>query len=245
MNWKGRKIKMKDKLKIAILACVAIVIILIIVLMINIQGNNNKNNTIISNNIENIIEQTPIVTSRKINNYIDILKDKYYMKYVTKTEDEDGNIVDLNVEFALSGDNIYMNYPELFTTILVTKDASYYILHDSKITQKYPIDSEGQKQYYTLQRNVNQAYFEQNFVGTGTQEIEGIEYYYEEYKSGDDKIRYYFDENDKLVYIENISDSESEIDKIIEIREFDDLSIFELPEGYTEYDMTSLLEYDY
>lgn len=229
---------MKKSLKIGIIICVVIVIILLVVLAVL----NKKPEENVNNQVNNVVQQ-PIVTTKKIAKYVDIINKDYYMKYKTNTKDNNGEPVTITAEYAVSNDRISLNYQEYLTTTLITKECTYYIMHESKSIVKYPIDEKSQQGFSGFQRGYTQQLFETNFLGTGTEDIEGVAYYYEEYKDNateGNKIRYYFDENDSIKYIKNITSSSEELTEILQLNNEIKEELFELPKGYTEYDINDL-----
>ena len=230
---------MKKKLKISIAICVVIVVILLIILaVLNRKDENNNNET-----TNNVVEQTPISTTRKLSNYIDLINGDYYMKYKTQTTNESGEPEEITAEYAISNDKMVLNYEEYLTTTLVTKECTYYIMHETKNIVKYPIDEASQQGFSGFQRAYTMEFFESNFLGTGTEDINGVAYYYEEYSdnsAADAKIRYYFDENNQMKYIKNINSTSEELTEIIELSDRINKELFELPEGYTEYNINEL-----
>lgn len=128
------------------------------------------------------------------------------------------------------------------TTTIVKDNNTYLVLHD-------------REEYYVYeQNNVEQSILtdglqevvSKNFV-TGTEKVKGKNYSYEEYQGStmfmesslldvneeDIKTRFYFDNNDNLVYIRTIKGVNQELLKINIQKEVDD-SIFEVPSHYAE-----------
>lgn len=227
---------MKKHLKILIGAAVIIAIILIIVLVVVKQNGGNKNN-----NAANQTEQN-IVSTKKIMNYIDIINKDYYMKYKTTTTDESGKTTVLNAEYAIKSDKVVVNDLDTLTTTLATKDATYYILHDNKTVLVYPIAQQNQEGALEMKRGYTKQFFESAFVGTGSEDIDGVQYYYEEYNNASQggTVKYYFDSNDKIKYIRNIVDTGKQLTEVLEISNniYDEL--FKIPSDYKQYDMTNI-----
>ena len=231
---------MKDKQKVAIIIGIIVVILIIIILIIVNRSDRGKENNI--NNVS-VVERTPISNTRKMSKYIDIISHDYYMEYVEK--DQNGEYV--TMEYAVLDNKMFMNDEYNMNTIIITKEASYYIMHEYKTIIKYPISDTTQKNILGFQRGYTQDFFESNFRGTGTENIRGVSYYYEEYTDNTQKnniIRYYFDDNDILKYINNIStaNNTSELTEILEISDYVDEQLFELPEEYNEYNAEDFLQ---
>ena len=128
------------------------------------------------------------------------------------------------------------------TTTIVKDNNTYLVLHD-------------REEYYVYeQNNVEQSILTdglqeivtKEFV-TGTEKVKGKKYSYEEYQGStmfmesssldvneeDVKTRFYFDNEDNLVYIRTIKGVNQELLKIDIQNEVDD-SIFEVPSHYAE-----------
>ena len=128
------------------------------------------------------------------------------------------------------------------TTTIVKDNNTYLVLHD-------------REEYYLYeQNNVEQAILTDALkeviskeFSNGTEKIKGQKYVYEEYsgstifmkansldvKEEDIKTRFYFDNNDNLVYIRTIKGVNQELLEINMKKEVDD-SIFEVPSNYAE-----------
>ena len=128
------------------------------------------------------------------------------------------------------------------TTTIVKDNNTYLVLHD-------------RKEYYVYeQNNVEQSILTdalKDVVGkefvTGTEKVKGKKYSYEEYqgstmfmKTGsldineeDIKTRFYFDNENNLVYIRTIKGVNQELLEVKMKKEVDD-SVFEIPSDYAE-----------
>ena len=128
------------------------------------------------------------------------------------------------------------------TTTIVKDNNTYLVLHD-------------REEYYVYeQNNVEQSILtdglreivDKEFI-TGEEKINGKKYSYEEYAGStmfmissildvneeDIKTRFYFDNDDNLVYIRTIKGAKQELLKIKIEKEVND-SIFEIPSNYAE-----------
>jgi len=128
------------------------------------------------------------------------------------------------------------------STTIVKDNNTYLVLHD-------------REEYYVYeQNNVEQSILtdgigeivDKEFT-TGTEKVKGKKYLYEEYAGStmfmeesttniseeEIKTRFYFDDNNNLVYIKTIKGSYQELLKINLQKEVDD-SIFEIPSHYAE-----------
>ena len=135
------------------------------------------------------------------------------------------------------------NYSENnHTTTIVKDDNSYLVLHD-------------REEYYVYeQNNIEQTILldglkeiKDKSYTTGTDKVKGKKYSYEEFngstmfmsnsnlETSEDtiKTRFYFDDENNLVYIQTINGSYQELLKIKLEKEVDD-SIFEIPSNYAE-----------
>ena len=131
---------------------------------------------------------------------------------------------------------------ESHTTTIVKDNNTYLVLHD-------------REEYYVYeQNNVEQSILtdglqdvvNKEFI-TGTEKVKGKKYSYEEYQGStmfmdassldvneeDIKTRFYFDNDDNLVYIRTIKGVNQELLKINIQKDVDD-SIFEVPSTYAE-----------
>ena len=228
--------KIKEKIKIGIIIFIIIAIILTVILIV-ISKKNNEN---IINNIANLTKaemnaKTPILTTKKLYNYIDMLQSGYYMKYKTQADLGNGEKQDLTAEMAITKDKMAINNQEYLTSYITTLEGIYYISHSEKIVLKYA-NSTGtvENTFVDLLSGYSREVFDDNFVSTGTEKIEDEEYYYEEYKEVSDtsKIRYYFDENDIIRYIKTIASNEESLIQILELSGDVDETLFEIPKDY-------------
>ena len=129
------------------------------------------------------------------------------------------------------------------TTTVIKDNATTYITHEKEeyyIYNNTNIDVNVVESW--LADVVNREYT------TGEEKIRGKKYYYEEYQGttlftdtnvlNDDesqvKTRFYFDKDNKLVYIKTIFSQMEEETLKIEISTEIDKSLFEIPEGYIE-----------
>lgn len=128
------------------------------------------------------------------------------------------------------------------STTIVKDNNTYLVLHD-------------REEYYVYeQNNVEQTILTDGIAEiikkdftTGSEKIKGQRYFYEEYSGStmfmqassldiseeDIKTRFYFDNNDNLVYIRTIKGVNQELLEINIQKEIDD-SMFEIPSNYAE-----------
>lgn len=79
-----------------------------------------------------------------------------------------------------------------------------------------------------------------NFISSGSEAVNGTEYSFEEYKNGNETLKYYFD-TETIRYIKHISDSGKEtLYEILEISKNVPEDMFDVPKDYTTQDLSSL-----
>lgn len=128
------------------------------------------------------------------------------------------------------------------TTTIVKDNNTYLVLHDR---EEYYVYEQNNVEQTILTDGLKEV-ISKEFV-TGTENVKGKKYSYEEYQGStmfmeassldvneeDIKTRFYFDNNDNLVYIRTIKGVNQELLKINIQLEVDD-SIFEIPSNYAE-----------
>lgn len=128
------------------------------------------------------------------------------------------------------------------TTTIVKDNNTYLVLHDREEYYVYANNNVEQSILTDELKNI----IDKEFT-TGEEKVEGKKYSYEEYAGStmfieassldvdeeDIKTRFYFDNEDNLVYIRTIKGVNQELLKINIQKEVDD-SIFEIPSNYAE-----------
>lgn len=207
---------MKKKQKILLLIIIVIITILGIIIFVKNKDNNKKR-------LEKI--------------YKDLEVSQTYL-FEMKQNDTNKTIMAKKGDKTIIDDYAENNH----TTTIVKDNNTYLVLHD-------------REEYYLYeQNNVEQAILTDALeevlskeFSKGTEKIKGQKYVYEEYngstifmkansldvKEEDIKTRFYFDNNDNLVYIRTIKGVNQELLEINMKREVDD-SIFEVPSNYAE-----------
>ncbi|MEE1042944.1 MAG: hypothetical protein UH854_03170 [Clostridia bacterium] len=110
------------------------------------------------------------------------------------------------------------------TAELLTPTNAYIIYHDM---QTY-FNSEGDSSIY--KNNIN---FTNDVFTTGTINIRGKDYYYEEFTSANGiSVKYCFDENDRLLYNVSSNANGTITEQYIEYTNDVDYSIFQIPDDY-------------
>lgn len=207
----------KKKLKRLIIAILAIIILIILIINLITKGEKN--------------------IKRLENLYIDLETSQTYL-FEMQENDEDKTIMAKK-----NGKTIIDDYTkDSHTTTIVKDDNTYLVLHD-------------REEYYVYeQNNVEQSILTDGLkeivskdFTTGTENVKGKKYLYEEYQGStmfmeasslevnenEIKTRFYFDNNNNLVYIRTIKGVNQELLKINIQKEVDD-SIFEIPSNYAE-----------
>lgn len=157
----------------------------------------------------------------------------------------DNYILEMQVEdistmtVAEKGENIYMNVKEEGTSFAAMyKDNTTYILsHEDKMCMTSEGKNEEIFQDTEMFSKEEIEKFKTAKYEKGKEEINGIEYEYEEYNSENAKDRYYFEGND-LKYIKTIQENgEESIMKILKMSSEVDDSVFEIPADYEKLEM--------
>ena len=216
---------MNKKKKIVIISIVIVIIIALIVGVIIFLNTRNSNGD----------SKTSSGTTKISNLYDNLSKEKMF-SFTTIIDDNNKEVYAKSSNVAYI-DTIYNGDESKF----VIKDGNSYLLNDDS------------KIYYTYQNNdvnFNKVLEQLDEIKNaelveGKEEIEGKEYYYEEYsgftnfafklsdtETEDVKTRFYFDGND-LVYIKTIIGDTQELLKI-EITDKVDSTLFEIPTDYRE-----------
>ena len=128
------------------------------------------------------------------------------------------------------------------STTIIKDNNTYLVLHDR---EEYYVYEQNNVEQTILTDGIGEI-VDKEFT-TGTEKVKGKKYLYEEYSGStmfmeesnsnvseeEIKTRFYFDENDNLVYIKTIKGSYQELLKINVEKEVDD-SLFEIPSNYAE-----------
>lgn len=157
---------------------------------------------------------------------------------------EMGKGADNKIIIAKKGDKTIIDQysKDSHTTTIVKDNNTYLVLHDREEYYVYANNNVEQSILTDELKNI----IDKEFT-TGEEKVEGKKYSYEEYagstmfietisldvNEGDIKTRFYFDNEDNLVYIRTIKGVNQELLKINIQKEVDD-SIFEIPSNYAE-----------
>ena len=229
---------MKKKIRILIIILIVAFIILLSVLL-NMKKDENQD---VQSIIENI-SKTDVVSTKKFMKYIDIVSGDYYMKYVIKLENEQGELEDYTIEVTIKDEDFAMLVAQENLSIIKKGNKVYYVMHDNKTVISGPVDTSTLNiNGYKL--NASKKLIDDSFVTTGMEKIgdDEISYYYEEYTlnaEDNTNIRYYFDNEDNLVYIKTIdSNGDEAIMKLerLEAKAYD--AMFDIPSSYTQSEIS-------
>ena len=215
-----------DKKKKIILITVIVILVLLVVAGIiwYVVSNNNNSNEQSQNNNSNILSLYNEL-QEKSGYSVSLSKDNNNKMYFAKQNDE------------AYIDTIYNGNESEY----IIKDGNTYLLMDDS------------KTYYTYSNNQIDLNRVTNALNTikdleyqkGKEEVNGKNYNYIEYLTSTDftlddfskdknvKTRFYFDNNDNLVYIKTISDEKEEL-LSFELSDGVDNNLFEIPSDYNE-----------
>jgi hypothetical protein len=191
---------------------------------------NNTTNTTDSSGTSQTETKSDLLSS----SYADIMKSgKYFMHYTTDTKVEEKTIKS-ETEMAVDGSNILMKTTaDEINTHMIIKDKTLYVLNDTeKNYYKMTITDTGSGTTSSVKdEKIDTSGI--TYVGKGKAELNGKEMDYEEYKTDNGTIRYYFD-NKKLYAVVIKSDDMETTMVIIELSNKVAADMFEIPTGYTE-----------
>ena len=172
-----------------------------------------------------------------LKSYVDIIKkDQFVIQFKSQEKIED-KLVDAVVTIAHKSkkEMVSVLSGDLDMKIVVKDKKVYNVIHSTEMVMVLA-NKEDDINDYDLETIFKEINIKEHFVGSGSEQIKGKEYFYEEYKNNDEKqslIRFYF-EGDSLKYIKKFG-SDPKDDNILEILEFSSLvpdSLFDIPSGY-------------
>jgi len=165
--------------------------------------------------------------------YADMMKSgKYLMHYKTKTT-VSNQIVISDTTMATDGKSTSINGVTGEEKMhIIMKDSKVYIINDKDMTyMKIEMPKTGSNQSNVSTDIVETAGL--TYFGKGKETLNGKEMDYEEYKTDEGTMRYYF--NGNKLYSIGIKSGESElVMEIIEISDKVTADMFAVPSGYTE-----------
>ncbi|MCL2859540.1 MAG: hypothetical protein FWF46_02995 [Oscillospiraceae bacterium] len=209
------------------------------------NGRNNKNNSNENFPTENLAyteEEAQSFYSKKIIKYIDTFKGSFFMSYLVENTDKNGKVTSYNEEYSVDRDSGAISIYEVdsFQRILIKGQTMYYVdINNKTVTvvdsgtelQQY-VDDQFGKMLFTSLNDVNRA-----FSTMGNEEVNGVNFYFEEYNITDStatKVRYYFDDNDNIKYMKIFYDNG--IVSLLTVNTIDTQihdSSFTIPDDYT------------
>ena len=164
------------------------------------------------------------------------LENGIYMDVISHMEESKGT----ELIFAVDGENgrAYMEAVEdgQEMAFVMNADGVYMLIPEEKVYMNFDINLFESDDMPIL--DVTELP-EVTFT-TGTEEIMGTEYEYEEFEASDGVERYYF-EGDALKYTKSITKKHKEnLMEVVEVRGSVEASLFEIPADYTEFSLKSL-----
>lgn len=181
-------------------------------------------------------QSTEAKTDLLSKSYVDIMKTgKYFMHYKAKLTVQ-GQTMDVDTNMAVNGETISSTVvtSSMKTHIIIKEKVIYMINDETKTYYKFavPEDTSSNSQAENVENEkINTSGI--TYVGKGKAVLNGKEMNYEEYKTDDGTLRYYFDGNKLYAIVVKTGDSEM-VMEIIEISDKVSSSMFEIPSGYTE-----------
>lgn len=171
--------------------------------------------------------------------YVDIMKSGKYFMHYKATVTADGQSMEADCTMAIDGEKISSStVTNGVKAHMIIKDKELYMINDTdKTFFKFPVPEDNNSN-----PNVQNAEKDKidmdgvTYVGKGKDTFKGKEYNYEEYKTNDGTIRYYFDGNKLHAMVVKTGNDEM-IMEILELSNKVDASTFEVPSGYTEVKM--------
>ncbi|MBQ7718352.1 MAG: hypothetical protein IJT38_03550 [Clostridia bacterium] len=192
------------------------------------------------NNIQDSTVSEPIITSDvKLGDYTGRFIEKYVASgtyYIKERLLNDDTAEE--TELALSGTKASMRTAD--TNQIVDGDKLYLVMHEQKAVLTSPV-AETMKESMIKSLGIKTAKeAKDNFVSSGSEAVNGTEYSYEEYKNGDETLKYYFD-TETIRYIKHISGNGDEsLYEILQISKTIPADMFDIPDGYVIQDLSSL-----
>jgi len=184
-------------------------------------------------------EQTdPInpVLNLKTLTFFTTFSDKYYMKYKSDVEDMNGQTIkNAIIEISVDGKKMATNVPDAGYGIIVNETDIVYIMHNEKMymTMQGGSSQSNSNIFGDLGENATEA-----FIESGNKKINETSYYFESFyddlTTKTNKTIFYFDNKDKLKYMETIADGETSLIEVVEFSASVKQSLFSIPSGYTE-----------
>lgn len=163
-----------------------------------------------------------------------LAKPQVYLKYKTQMDLGMGE-EEVTVSYALMGDMEYIETASSVShvSMLETQEGNYTIMHDQKVymrtTDDVDLELDG-----VGDDNIEDELEDARFT-SGKENINGVEYDYEEMFEDGEYSRFYYNPSTRLWEYWKIGDNQ--LLKIEEYRNKVDESLFQIPEGYEEVTM--------
>lgn len=191
---------------------------------------NNTSNTTNSSGTSQTQTKSDLLSA----SYAEMMKSgKYFMHFTTKTTVEEQTI-EADTQMAIDGSSISMKTAANgISTHMIIRDKTVYVLNDAdKTYYKMTISDTGSGTTSSVaDEKVDTAGMV--YVSKGKAELNGKEMDYEEYKTDQGTVRYYFD-NGKLYAVVTKTEKTETVMQIIELSDKVTADMFEIPAGYTE-----------
>lgn len=132
--------------------------------------------------------------------------------------------------YAVKGDMLYSESEmDGVTSMMISKDGSQYVLDPAtKTCIKMSMDMADMSEMFA-----EEAEKYETALNTGTIDIGGVTYEYEEFAVEEETTAKYCYDGDELKYIVTTMDGEEYTMQILSMEKGADSSLFEIPEGYT------------
>lgn len=148
--------------------------------------------------------------------------------------EQDGISMEIGMHTLGNKFKMYTDLAGLFNTTIIFDGTNTYLIDPA--TSTYCVDSSGayngesETDAYLISEEAAESLTE-----TGTEEINGETYIYEEYSIDGSLIRYYFTENAEIRYVGSEVDGNMVyMDFTVEFADISDETPFTVPDGYTE-----------
>jgi hypothetical protein len=167
--------------------------------------------------------------------FADIMKSGKYLMHFKTTVTSDNQTLTSDIIQAIDGSNMSMitNNGEM-SMHMIQKDKTVYVLNDdAKTYYKIAIDDTNTSGTTASVEDQKIDTAGITYVGKGKAELNGKVMDYEEYKTEQGTIRYYFEGGKLYAIVFKSADMES-VMEIIELSDKVTADMFEIPQGYTE-----------
>ncbi|HWQ89768.1 MAG TPA: hypothetical protein VN374_07335 [Desulfitobacteriaceae bacterium] len=190
--------------------------------------NSNTSNT---SDTSNSAETSQTESNLLSKSFADMMKSGKYLMHYKMTISQDGNSTEAEITTAVDGNSISsISVTNGVKSHIVIKDKTMYMLNDTNKTYtKITIPDTASTQSGSNKIDTNGLIY----TGKGMATLNGKELNYEEYKTDQGTIRYYFDGNKLYAIVVKSSGSEM-VMTIIELSNNVTADMFEVPSGYTD-----------